>query len=320
MAKNSGHFRPTRHELKDGICSDPDTTVCGPFHAPQEGHPLSVEIVPLSDAIGAEITGVDLTRPMSDAVLETVTGAFLAHKIILFRGQNLEPEDQTRFARRFGDIQTIRSAKHILGDNEELMHVSNREVDGKPGVLPEGEMQFHNDQCYYECPARATLLYAIEIPGAGGHTLFLNTVKAYAALGPDLKQRLAPLEVFNIYDYDINPTIKGDGIRADAPQFVHPVVIRHPDTGEPALFVNRLMSDHITGTDRHESDALLTGLFDHMEQPQFIYEHRWTEGDLLMWDNYASQHARTDFDPEQPRILRRVAVQGTRPAAAELAA
>ena len=211
---------------------------------------MSVEIISLSDAIGAEITGVDLTRPMDDPVLKTVTSAWLAYKIILFRGQNLEPEDQTRFAKRFGDIQPIRSATHILGDDQQFMHVANQEVDGKPGILPEGEMQFHNDQSYYERPAKATILYAIEIPGAGGHTLFLNTVKAYAALSSDMKARLHGLSVVNIYDYDTNPTIKGDGIRADSPQFPHPMVIRHPDTGEPALFVSRLMSDHITGTDR----------------------------------------------------------------------
>jgi len=281
---------------------------------------MSIQVVPLSPALGAEITGVDLKRPMADAALEAVTTAWLAHKIILFRGQKLDPEDQMRFARGFGAIQEIRSAKHILGDNQEFMHVSNREVDGKPGVLPEGEMQFHNDQCYYECPARATILNALEIPAAGGHTLFLNTAKAYAALGPAMQARLATLRVLNIYDYDTNPTIKGDGIRADAPQFTHPVVIRHPDTGEPALFVSRLMSDHIAGMDRAESDALLAELFDHMEQPQFIHEHVWAPGDLLMWDNLASQHARTDFDPGESRILRRVAVQGTRPvAAAEVA-
>lgn len=281
---------------------------------------MSVEINSLSDAIGAEITGVDLTRPMDDPVLETVTSAWLSYKIILFRGQNLEPEDQTRFAKHFGDIQPIRSATHILGDDQQFMHVANQEVDGKPGILPEGEMQFHNDQSYYERPAKATILNAIEIPATGGHTLFMNTVKAYDALSDDMKVRLDGLSVLNIYDYDTNPTIKGDSIRADAPQFEHPAVIRHPGTGERALFVSRLMSDHITGMGRAGSDALLSALFDHMEQPQFIFEHSWRPGDLLMWDNFASQHARTDFDPGQSRILRRVAVAGSRPEAAERAA
>ncbi|MBT3551211.1 MAG: TauD/TfdA family dioxygenase [Rhodospirillaceae bacterium] len=277
---------------------------------------MSVQVTPLSDAIGAEITGVDLNETMDGEVLDTVHAAWLRFKIILFRGTTLSADDQTRFAQNFGDIQPIRSATHILGDNQQFMHVSNRDVDGKPGVLPEGEMQFHNDQSYYERPAKATILNAIEIPDAGGHTLFMNTVSAYAALSADMKARLDGLRVLNIYDYDTNPTIKGDGIRADAPQFEHPVVIHHPETREQALFVSRLMSDHITGMERADSDALLTELFDHMEQPQFIFEHSWRPGDLLMWDNFASQHARTDFDPAQPRILRRVAVAGSRPEAA----
>lgn len=277
---------------------------------------MSVQVTLLSDAIGAEITGVDLNEAMDGGVFDTVHAAWLAYKIILFRGTSLSADDQTRFARSFGDIQPIRSATHILGDNQEFMHVSNRDVDGKPGVLPEGEMQFHNDQSYYERPAKATILNALEIPDQGGHTLFMNTVKAYDALSDDMKARLVGLSVLNIYDYDTNPTIKGDGIRVDAPQFEHPVVIRHPGTGERALFVSRLMSDHITGMERAASDALLAELFDHMEQPQFIFEHSWRPGDLLMWDNFASQHARTDFDPGQPRILRRVAVAGPRPEAA----
>lgn len=277
---------------------------------------MSVQVIPLSDAIGAEITGVDLTGPMDDGVLETVHAAWLAHKIILFRGTTLSADDQARFARSFGDIQPIRSATHLVGEDQQFMHVSNREVDGKPGILPEGEMQFHNDQSYYERPAKATILNAIEIPDQGGNTLFMNTAKAYAALAPDMKARLGGLSVLNIYDYDTNPTIKGDGIRADAPQFEHPVVIRHPETGEHALFVSRLMSDHITGMERGSSDALLGELFDHMEQPQFIFEHSWRPGDLLMWNNFASQHARTDFDPAQSRILRRVAIAGPRPEAA----
>ena len=277
---------------------------------------MSIEITTLSGAIGAEVKGIDPAQPMGGGDFEVVHDAWLEHKIILFRRASLSPDEQTRFARQFGDIQPIRSASHLLGEDQEYMHVSNRKVDGKPGVLPEGEMQFHNDQSYYERPAKATILNAIEIPKTGGHTLFLNAVKAYAALSGEMKERIEGISVHNIYDYDTNPTIKGDGIRADSPQFTHPAVIRHPDTGEKALFVSRLMSDHIPGIERAESDALLAKLFDHMERSEFIHEHVWTPGDLLMWDNFASQHARTYFDPAEARILRRVAVAGPRPVAA----
>ncbi|NQV54678.1 MAG: TauD/TfdA family dioxygenase [Rhodospirillales bacterium] len=281
---------------------------------------MALNVTPLSDAIGAEISGADLTKDLPDDAFKTIRQAWLDHKLVLFRDQPLTQEQHANFARRFGEIQAIRSATHIVGNDQEFMYVSNRDVDGMTGILPEGEMHFHNDQSYYEYPAKATILNAVEIPKQGGNTLFLNTALAYARIDDAMKARLDGLNVLNIYDYDTNPTIKGNGIRADAPQFTHPVVIRHPDSGERALFVSRLMSDHIVGLEREESDALLSQLFDHMEQPQFIYEHSWTPGDLLMWDNFASQHARTDFDAAEARTLRRIAVQGPKPIAAGLTA
>lgn len=276
---------------------------------------MSIEVIPLSAALGAEITGVDLAREISAAQFDKIRRAWLDHKVIVFRGQVLSPEDQLRYARLFGNIQVVRSATHIVGRDQTLMHVANRDIDGKPGILPDGEMQFHTDQCYYEKPARATLLYAMEIPKTGGNTRFLNTAKAYAALPEETKIRLADLNIENIYDYDASPTTRGHDLDPAAPRFVHPAIIAHPDTGEPVLYANRLISDRIVGLERDESDRLLADIFDHAEQDQFIYEHVWRVGDLIMWDNFATMHARTDFDPNEARVLRRTAVEGPRPIA-----
>jgi len=272
-----------------------------------------MEIKPLSEALGAEILGVDLSHDLSSESWEKIFSVWLTYKVIVFRGQSLSDKNQMNFAKLFGDLQVVRSATHLVGEDQAVMHVANRPVNGKPGILPDGEMNFHNDQSYYEIPCKGTLLYALKIPKKGGNTLFLNTAKAYAALQDTKKVEISQLKVFNVYDYDRNPTVPSDAYDPDAPQFIHPLVIKHPETGEPALFTSRLMSHHIDGMDLENSEVILNALFDHAESPDFIYEHIWEVGDLVMWDNYASQHARTNFDAAETRILRRVSVAGSKP-------
>src|SRR5690606_26924401 len=177
------------------------------------------------------------------------------------------------------------------------------------------------DQCYYEEPCQATLLYAIEVPAVGGDTLFADAYGAFATLDRELRDRLWGLRALNVYDYAGNPTGAGGAGAGgepdpDAPRAVHPVVIRHPVTGRPALYVNRLMTVRLLDTDPDESAALLGRLFDHQEQDRFVYHHRWRPGDLVLWDNRCVLHARTAFDPAARRILRRVTVRGERPVAA----
>jgi taurine dioxygenase len=185
--------------------------------------------------------------------------------------------------------------------------------DGNKGALPDGEMQFHSDQCYYETPGKATLLYSIEVPPSGGDTLFSSATAVYEALPGEVKKRLEGLSALNVYDYGSNPTAKGKQVSADAPQFVHPVVRTHEETGRKGLYVNRLMTDHIVGMSRAESGELLDYLFQQAEKPEFIYSHRWSVGELVMWDNRCTLHARTDFSPNTRRMLRRISVKGRRP-------
>ena len=251
-----------------------------------------MEIAPLSSAIGAEILDVNLSQEFPDNLWRDIHAAWLEYKVLVFRDQDLSEESHKRFALSFGELQAVRSATHIVGDDQPFMYIANRPVNGVPGILPNGEMHFHNDQSYYEFPCKGAFLYALEIPRQGGNTMFLNTVKAYETLDGELKDKINGLSVFNVYDYDRNPTAPSDVYDADAPQFTHPLVIEHPETGEAALFTSRLMSHHIEGMDRDESDALLNTLFDHAENSAQQYVHVWQVGDLVMWDNFASQHAR----------------------------
>jgi len=271
------------------------------------------EIVPLSPAIGAEILGVDLRRPLDDAAFQRVRDAWHRRCILLFRGQHLDDADQVRFAARFGELSKVLHRHDGHTAHPSVMLISNIRQDGKLiGALPDGEMYFHSDQCYMERPSMATLLHAIEVPRQGGNTLFASMYAAYAALPEPVKRQIATLKALNVYDYEGNPTKRG-AVRADAPSFAHPVVRTHPATGGKALYVNRLMTASIVGLPREESDHLLSFLFDHQEQRQFVYEHVWTPGDLILWDNRSALHARTDFDGAERRLLRRVAVLGERP-------
>ena len=159
----------------------------------------------------------------------------------------------------------------------------------------------------------ASMLYALEVPSAGGNTLFANGYKAYATLPDAIKRRIDGRKALNAYDYDTAATKRGTRLADGVPSYVHPVVRTHPATGRKALYVNRLMTVRIQGLSEQESDALLDMLFDHQEQRQFIYEHVWRPGDILMWDNRCTLHARTDFSAGERRLLRRVTILGEKP-------
>lgn len=266
-------------------------------------------ITPLAAGIGVEIHGIDCAGDIPDAVFAQILDAWHDNCVALFRHQDLNEQQESDFAARFGRLGKVMH-KHNGGSGVPgVMYISNIRENGELiGSLPDGEMFFHHDQCYVENPAIATMLYAMEIPSSGGNTLFANLFKAYETLPAATKARLEGLKAMNVYDYAANPTKRGAVIKEDTPHFAHPVVRTHPANGRKALYVNRLMTDHIVGMDSQESDELLNYLFDHSEQAQFIYEHVWTPGDLLIWDNRSCAHARTDFSDRERRLMRRVAI------------
>ena len=159
----------------------------------------------------------------------------------------------------------------------------------------------------------ASMLYALEVPSTGGNTLFANGYMAYETLPDGIKRRIEGCKALNAYDYDTSAMKRGTRLAGGVPSYVHPVVRTHPATGRKALYVNRLMTVRIEGLPAQESDELLTTLFDHQERREFIYEHVWRAGDLLMWDNRCTLHARTDFSPNERRLMRRVTILGEKP-------
>ena len=276
-------------------------------------YPPTFALRPLSPALGVEIIGVDLSEEIDDYTFAQIQDAWHRNLVILLRGQELSEEDQVRFAEKFGPPAVIHT-KQFVRNHPAVMLISNIREDGKPiGALPDGEMHFHTDQCPRERPAMASMLYAIEVPRAGGNTLFANGYKAYETLPDALKLRIAGRKALNAYDYDTAVMKRGTRLADGVPSCVHPVVRTHPATGRKALYVNRLMTVRIEGLPADESDELLDTLFAHQERREFVYEHVWRPGDLLMWDNRCTLHARTDFSPDERRLMRRVTILGEKP-------
>jgi len=281
--------------------------------AEAELRPPPFALRPLSAALGAEIIGVGLSEEIDDHTFAQIRDAWHRSLVILLRGQELSEEDQVRFAEKFGPPAVIHT-KQFVRNHPAVMLISNIREDGKPiGALPDGEMHFHTDQCHQERPAMASMLYALEVPSTGGNTLFANGYMAYETLPDGIKRRIEGRKALNAYDYDTAAMRRGTRLAEGVPSYVHPVVRTHPATGRKALYVNRLMTVRIEGLPAQESDELLTTLFDHQERREFIYEHVWRAGDLLMWDNRCTLHARTDFSPNERRLMRRVTILGEKP-------
>src|SRR5580658_8428688 len=234
----------------------------------------SVIVRQLSPALGAEILGVDLRDPIDEALKQKFLDAWHQHLVILLRNQTLDEDAQVRFAETFGAPAKTTSGRRFSVKHPSVMLISNIREDGKPiGALPDGEMHFHTDQCHQETPAKATMLYA----------------------------------------YATDTTLRTANYDDAKSSYWHPVVRTHPATGRKALYVNRLMTREIEGLPRQASDAILQKLFDHQEQLKFVYEHVWRPGDILMWDNRCTLHARTDFSAGERRLLRRVTILGEKP-------
>jgi taurine dioxygenase len=276
---------------------------------------LPFEVVPLTKYIGAEIRGLDLRAKPDAETVKAIYQAWLDHLVLIFPEQKLEQEDLIRATSFFGTQGKLsRPPKYFPKGYSTLlpgiMMVSNIRENGEPiGVLPDGEMMFHHDMIHAEIPSKATLLYSVEIPSTGGNTLFASGYAAYDTLDPAIRNRLQGKKALHHYNY--GSTIRGDSRGTEAfAERVHPVFRTHEDTGRKAVYVNRLMTVKVLDIPEEESDRLLNALYDHAEKREFVYEHVWRVGDLLLWDNRCSSHARTDFPSTERRLMFRTTVEG----------
>ncbi len=264
---------------------------------------------PLAPTIGAEVQGLDLRRPIDAATAAALRQAWYDHRVLLVRGQTLTEADQARYGEVFGPLALAHPTRRHPDRHPSVMLISNIRENGKPiGALPDGEMFFHSDLCYTENPVVGTMLYAVEVPSRGGNTMFADMYAAYDALPAAMKSRIDPLRATNRYEIGYDVTIRRGRAPPDAPAWTHPMVRIHKQTGRKALYVNRLMTHDIEGMGQAEAETLLDVLYDHQEQRQFVYEHVWRPGDVILWDNRCTLHARTDFSPSERRLLKRITI------------
>lgn len=281
---------------------------------------MTIKVEPTGAATGARVTGVDLGKELDAETVAAIHRAWMDHQVLVFPGQDLTEAEQIRFARLWGEFPKrdrfyTRAEKDVA--DKSIMLVSNIREDGKPiGSLPDGEMMFHSDGAYDEHPYKYSMLFAIELPSTGGNTLFANMYKAYETLPEDLKKKLASCTALQRY---YSGTVQRDRHGgAYSGEFSHPVFIEHDETGRTALYVSRLITMRINELPEDESDEIIAFLFDHLERPEMIYEHVWSLGDVVMWDNRCLNHARTDFPDDERRLLRRNVIQGVRPRRARI--
>jgi len=262
-----------------------------------------MKLLPLSPALGVEITGLDLARPFDEEVAAALRRAYAAHRLLLLRGQDLDQAAQLRFATLFGPV----SHRGAFMKEADASHVSNARPDG---ILGSGVLAFHSDHTFFRHPLKAICLHAIEVPSSGGDTLFADVLAAWDHLPAALKARIADLSSLQLFDYggDYNRrTLEADA-PADAPRCWHPLVRVDGDSGRKALFAHMHTTAAISGLADDEADALMEELAGFIADPAIGYRHVWQPGDVLLWNNIALQHARTDFDPLQRRTLRRIPI------------
>lgn len=273
--------------------------------------------------LGAEIVGLDLSRPFDDAAFAKVREAFLASDgVLVLRNQRIAPEQHIAFSRRFGPLMIHVLKQYLLPGHPEILIVSNVIENGKPVGLGDAGHYWHSDLSYVTQPSLGSLLHALELPAEGGDTSFSNMYAAYDALPDDIKRRIAGRRAVHAYGniYD-RLTQEGSGWRpplteaqrAEVKEVDHPIVRIHPETGRKALFVNEGFTVRILDMPAAESRALLDLLFAHSTEDRFRYRHRWRDHDLVFWDNRCVIHLAHGCPPEMRRHMHRTTVQGDVP-------
>jgi len=282
-----------------------------------------VEIVPSGKTLGAEIKGVDL-RNLNQPEFDAIYAAWLDHLVVLIRGQQLADEDLIAFSRRIGDLDWApiqETGRRFVEGHPEIYVVSNVIENGVPiGSLGAGEATWHTDMSYLEDPPKASMLFAIEVPPAGGNTYFCDMYRAYECLPESLKQRISGLKLKHDGTYNSGGYVR-QGITAvddpvTSPGAYHPLVCRHPETGRRMLYLGRRRNAYIGGLPLGESEALLDELWSRATEEEFAWYNVWRPGDLVFWDNRCTMHRRDPFAAESRRIMHRTQIKGeTRPAA-----
>jgi taurine dioxygenase len=279
----------------------------------------TMQVIPSKKALGADISGIDLAKPLSAQQLATIQQAWQEHLVLRFRNQaHLTVEQLIAFSRHFGPLDKRPTVSHGMSKEhdelpQEITVISNVKIGGVPlGALGDGEAVWHADMTYNEHPPKGACLFGKEVPQSGGNTHFANMYMAYDSLSDELKQRIEPLRC--VHDASRNSAGElrlGFVDNSDPRQTVgalHSLVVTHPQNGKKALMLGRRPNAYIKGLELAESEALLDRLWAHATQDRFTWTQVWAVGDVVMWDNTCTLHKRDAFDPNSRRLMLRTQI------------
>jgi alpha-ketoglutarate-dependent taurine dioxygenase len=294
---------------------------------------MAVQVHPFEAGLGADISGVDIGRPLADADRDAIRRGWLDHLVLRFRDQPIGDDQHMAFTRQFGPLEfspgklmeraygvSTESAGRKTELPPEITVISNIVENGKAiGGLGDGEAFWHTDSSFIDVPPAASLLRSLECPppSAGGATSFLNCYTAYDELPEATKQRIDGLTMIHAATHSSGGKAhQGFETVADVSQVPgarQPMVRTHPETDRKALFLGRRINAYVIGLPVAESEALLDELWAHTTQPKYTWTQEWRVGDLIWWDNRCAMHRRDAFDPATRRLMHRTQLKGTRP-------
>lgn len=272
---------------------------------------------PLSPGFGLETSDVDISRGLPDTAFDEIARTFFAAQVLVLRGQHLTPAQFVAFARRFGPPEPHVIDQFHHAEDSNILILSNRKKDGQPIGLADAGTYFHTDYSYLQVPARATMLYSIEVPRVGGNTLFANQYAAYDDLPDAMKDRIGPMIAVHHYGNRkvanemsrVAASPLTDEQKAKMPLISHPLVRSHPVTGRKALYAVSGSSYGIIGMPEGEAVALLDELATHATQAKYVLSYAYRVGDVVIWDNASLLHSATLTDPDDPRTLWRITIK-----------
>jgi taurine dioxygenase len=285
-----------------------------------EGQRMVISIKNLDATLGAEIDGIDVSKPLPQADIDAIEAAWRERLVVVFHGQCLSDPQLIAFSKNFGELDPPGPNPYGEPFNKahpELNVISNVIENGKPvGNLGDGEAVWHADMTYVDLPPKAAMLHALEVPPseAGGNTYFANMFEAYETLPADMKK--AADGKIAVHDASRNSAgVLRKGYKEitdvrETPGAHHPLVRTDPKSGRKALFLGRRPNAYVLGLEVVESEALLDALWAHATQPRFVMCHEWKLGDLLMWNNLSVLHRRDPFDPKTRRVMHRSQIKG----------
>ncbi|HEX8592716.1 MAG TPA: TauD/TfdA family dioxygenase [Pseudomonas sp.] len=279
------------------------------------------DVRPFAEKVGAEIVGLDVSRPLNDADFARVHQAHLDYHVVVFRDQQITPQQQIDFSRRFGVLQIHVLKQFLLANHPEILIVSNIVEDGQPIGLGDAGKYWHSDLSYKELPSLGSMLHAQELPSEGGDTLFADMHLAWDTLPKHLRDAVEGRSAVHNYTARYSeghnaaswrPALTPEQL-AQVVEVTHPIVRTHPENGRKALFVSEGFTTRIVGLPEDESRDLLNELYAHSVRPEHVYRHQWQPHDLVFWDNRSLIHLAAGTPPHLRRKLFRTTIQGDAP-------